>query len=68
MSMELIALVCLAFILSILFAVRPIPVGIAVLCFGLAVSILVEHHTENSVVGDTVCRGLLFKLKGRDND
>jgi len=62
MSMELIALVCLAFILSILFAVRPIPVGIAVLCFGLAVSILHAHVvllTENSVVGDTVCRGLL---------
>jgi len=40
MSMELIALVCLAFILSISFAVRPIPVGIAIMCFGLSVSIL----------------------------
>jgi len=58
MSMELIALVCLVFIVSILFAVRPIPVGITLLCFVAAMTILVEHYDGNSVVGDTVCRGL----------
>ncbi len=51
MSMELIALVCLAFILSISFAVCPIPVGIAIMCFGLHLIILFG----DSVVDDTMC-------------